>query len=259
MRRGEHAPRRHCPCRCCRTARRPPSAPTPSSMATIAAVCALASSWRIFDKMAADDVAGLVREHADQLIGRGRFHQRAGIDEDAVRIHDEGVERLVVDDDDLDVLLRQAGDLAKSARYNRAAAARSRRRESSGCRRWIRSARAPGALGQRDRGGGGKRDGARSWPHRAHLARRSGNNHVGQVSVPRIRDQTMDRKPVTVNTRPARRGARSRGSRNPPNAAAAGRCRADRPMSQDLRANRCSRRQNACCSRPPAAPCRRSW
>ena len=35
--------------------------------------------------------------------------QRAGVDEDAAAVHDEGVEGAVVDDDDLDVLLGEAG------------------------------------------------------------------------------------------------------------------------------------------------------
>ena len=55
-------------------------------------------------KMSADDVAAFVGEHADELVGRRRLHQRAGIHEDAVRIHDERVELGVIDDDDLDVL-----------------------------------------------------------------------------------------------------------------------------------------------------------
>ena len=60
-------------------------------------------------QMAAGDVAGLVREHADDLIWRFRFHQRAAIDEDAAAVGDESVERAIVDDDDLDVLLGEAG------------------------------------------------------------------------------------------------------------------------------------------------------
>ena len=56
-------------------------------------------------QMAAGDVAGLVREHADDLVRRLGFEQRAGIDEDVPAVHDEGVEGAVVDDDDLDVLL----------------------------------------------------------------------------------------------------------------------------------------------------------
>ena len=68
-------------------------APTPSSIAMIAAVCALASLLTHLGQMAADDVAGLVGKHADDLVRRRRLHQRAGIDEDVMRIHHEGVER----------------------------------------------------------------------------------------------------------------------------------------------------------------------
>ena len=56
-------------------------------------------------QMAAGDVAGLVRQHADDLVRRLRVDQRAGIDEDAAAVSDEGIEGAVVDDDDLDVLL----------------------------------------------------------------------------------------------------------------------------------------------------------
>ena len=57
--------------------------------------------------MSAGDVTGLVGEHADDLIRRLRLHQRAAVDEDAAAVGDEGVERTVVDDDDLNILLRQ--------------------------------------------------------------------------------------------------------------------------------------------------------
>ena len=60
-------------------------------------------------QMTAGDVAGLMGEHADHLIRRFGFHQRAGIDEDAPSVRHEGVERAMVDDDDLDVLLGEAG------------------------------------------------------------------------------------------------------------------------------------------------------
>ena len=58
-------------------------------------------------QMAAGDMAGLVGEHADDLVRRLGVHQRAGVHEDAAAVHDEGVERLVVDQRDLDVLLRE--------------------------------------------------------------------------------------------------------------------------------------------------------
>ena len=59
--------------------------------------------------MTAGDVAGLVRQHADDLVRRLRFDQRAGIDENALGVHHEGVEAAVVDDHDPDVLLGEAG------------------------------------------------------------------------------------------------------------------------------------------------------
>ena len=59
--------------------------------------------------MTAGEVPGLVREHADDLVRRLGFEQRAGIDEDVAAVHDEGVEGTVVEDDDLDVLLGEAG------------------------------------------------------------------------------------------------------------------------------------------------------
>ena len=62
-------------------------------------------------QVAARDVAGLVREHADHLVRRVRLHDRAGIDENATAVGDERVEGALVDDHDLDILLRQAGSL----------------------------------------------------------------------------------------------------------------------------------------------------
>ena len=59
-------------------------------------------------EMAARQMAGLVREHPDDLVRSLRFHQRAVVHEDAAAVGDEGVETAVVDDDDLDVLLFQA-------------------------------------------------------------------------------------------------------------------------------------------------------
>ena len=85
------------------------SAPAPSSMAMIIWVCASASSLAQLGEMAAGEMAGFVREHADDLVRRLRLHHRAVIDEDAAAIGDEGVERAVVDDDHLDVLLFHSG------------------------------------------------------------------------------------------------------------------------------------------------------
>ena len=51
--------------------------------------------------VAAGDVAGLVRDDADDLVGRFGLHQRAGVDEQAAP-GDEGVEARIVDQNDLD-------------------------------------------------------------------------------------------------------------------------------------------------------------
>ena len=61
--------------------------------------------------MAAGDVAGLVREHADDLVRRRRIGERADKDENAPTVGDEGVEGAVVEDHDLDVLRREPGGL----------------------------------------------------------------------------------------------------------------------------------------------------
>jgi hypothetical protein len=76
-------------------------------MAMIIWVCACANCPR---DMAAREVAGLVRQHADELVRRLRLHDRAVIDENPAAIGDEGVERAVVDDDHLDVLLLESCD-----------------------------------------------------------------------------------------------------------------------------------------------------
>ena len=52
-------------------------------------------------QMAAGDVAGLVGEDADDLVRRLGVHERADIDEDLLPVRHEGVERAVVDQDDL--------------------------------------------------------------------------------------------------------------------------------------------------------------
>ena len=59
-------------------------------------------------QMTADDMAGLVRQHADDLVRPFRLHQRAGIDKNALGVDHEGVEGAVVDDDDPDIVLAQA-------------------------------------------------------------------------------------------------------------------------------------------------------
>ena len=86
-------------------------APMPSSIAMIICDLRLRKLLAQPRQMAAGDMAGFVREHADDLVWRRRFHQRAGVDEDAPAVHHERVERAVVDDDDANVLLREPGGL----------------------------------------------------------------------------------------------------------------------------------------------------
>ena len=60
--------------------------------------------------MAAGDMAALVGEHADQLVGSLGGQQQAGVDEYSLAAGDEGVEAVVLDDHDLDRLRIEAGD-----------------------------------------------------------------------------------------------------------------------------------------------------
>ena len=59
--------------------------------------------------MAAGDVAGFVRDHPDDLVWRIGDHQRARMHEHVVAVDDEGVEVLVVDKVDADVLGAEPG------------------------------------------------------------------------------------------------------------------------------------------------------
>ena len=60
-------------------------------------------------QMAAGDMAGFVRQHADQLVRPLGAHDQAGVDEDALAARNEGVERAVLDDHDLDRAGIEAG------------------------------------------------------------------------------------------------------------------------------------------------------
>jgi len=60
-------------------------------------------------EMAAGQMAGFVCQHADDLVRCLRLQQRTVVDEDATAVSNERVERAVVDDDDLDILLLQTG------------------------------------------------------------------------------------------------------------------------------------------------------
>jgi hypothetical protein len=58
--------------------------------------------------MAACDVAGFMRDHADQLVGRLRQEDRARVDEHIPAIDNEGVKARIVDQMHLDVIARHA-------------------------------------------------------------------------------------------------------------------------------------------------------
>ena len=60
-------------------------------------VCAVGKLLAQARQMAAGEVAGLVRQHADDLVRRLGIEQRAGVDEDVAAVHHEGVEAAVVD------------------------------------------------------------------------------------------------------------------------------------------------------------------
>ena len=90
-------------------ARPPTIAPTPSSMRDDRGGLRVGELLAQPRQVAARHMAGLVRQHADDLVRRLAIVQRADIDEDAPAVHHEGVERAVVDQHDLDVLLREAG------------------------------------------------------------------------------------------------------------------------------------------------------
>ncbi len=141
-------------------------------------------------KMATDDVAGLVGEHANDLVWRFRFHQCAGVDENVMRVHHKRVERPVVDDDDMDVLVAQPRHLEDGlgivtqklldlgvANDRQAAVGWGLR----ACRR----------LSQRKCGGGREGDDARRWPRQPRLARRSRHGHFGQRQILRSATHAM--------------------------------------------------------------------
>ena len=143
-------------------------------------------------QMPADDVSGFVGKDADDLVGRLRFHQRAGIDEDVMRVHHEGVERSVVDDDNVDVLVAKPGDLENGLRVIAQqlldlGVANDR---DAGVRR--RSAPVPGGSPNANAAAVAKRHSARSWPRPPRLARRLCSDHLGQRLIPRSGTQAMD-------------------------------------------------------------------
>ena len=133
-------------------------------------------------QMPAGHVAGFVRQHADDLVRHFRIDQRAGVDEDAPAIHHEGVERAIVDDGDLDVLLGEAGGaqnrlrvvaqqlldlgVANDRKSGRQALRAGRRRRDGGGRN------------ERDRERRQQRKRARGWRGPPHLDSAFGLSHV---------------------------------------------------------------------------------
>ena len=59
--------------------------------------------------MAAGDVPGLVRDHADQLVRRFRSQNQPGVHEDRLATGDEGVELIVLDQVDADIVRLEPG------------------------------------------------------------------------------------------------------------------------------------------------------
>ena len=85
----------------------PTIAPTPSSMAMMAEVCARASSSRMRARWPpARCPVSWAKTPIDLVRGLG-LHQRSDVDENAPSVGHEGIEAAIVDDDDLYVLLGQ--------------------------------------------------------------------------------------------------------------------------------------------------------
>ena len=59
--------------------------------------------------MAARQMSGFVREHADDFVRGLGIEKRAGIHKDVAAVHDEGVERAVAENNDPHVLLGKSG------------------------------------------------------------------------------------------------------------------------------------------------------
>ena len=69
--------------------------------------------------MAVGDMPQFVRDHALHLVRGRRLAQQARMDIDGLTARDEGVDRIVVDEDDADVARRQAGGLDQRRRHLR--------------------------------------------------------------------------------------------------------------------------------------------
>src|SRR5207245_11547337 len=106
------------------------------------------------------NVARLVREHADDLVRRLRFHQRAAVDEDAAAVGNESIERTIVDDDDLDILLGKTRRAQDGLRIVPQQLLDLRVAADGRSFLFLRACRSAGAA---KRGGGHKRNEARRW------------------------------------------------------------------------------------------------
>ena len=127
----------------------------------------------------ARNVARLVREHADDLVRRLRFHQRAAVDEDAAAVGDESVERTIVDDDDLDVLLGKTRRAQDGLRIIPQQLLDLRVADDGRSFLFLRACRSAGAD---KRGGGHKSNEARRWRRSPRPDRSLGSGHVRLVS-----------------------------------------------------------------------------
>ena len=83
--------------------------PMPSSRSSSCWLCAVLRSVRRRGRMRAGDMAGLMRDDADDLVRRVRLHERFGVHEDVAAIHHERIEQVALDDAHVDVLRFQAG------------------------------------------------------------------------------------------------------------------------------------------------------
>jgi len=128
-------------------------------------------------QMSACDVASFVRKHADDLVRCLRFEQCAAVDEDATAVGDESVERTIVDDDGLHVLL------GESRRAQQRLGIISEQLFDFGIaddRRTLLRMR--GNIGRHQRGGCDERDYRRRWCRPPRAARSLVYGHVRSAS-----------------------------------------------------------------------------
>ena len=147
-------------------------------------------------QMSAGDVAGLVRQHANDLIRRLGLHQCAAVDEDAAAVGDERIERTIVDDDDLHVLLRKSRRPQDRLRVFSEQLLDFRVADDG------RSLllRMGGSAGADERGRGHEGDETRRWRRSPRPDRSLGCSHVRWVSHRFPRNLVVRRKAVNAVT-----------------------------------------------------------